>query len=73
MLAVIMGSAYSKVRDQKARELLTKGYVELAALKPLPSPDVSQEVTASMNSWGNQHYFALALISGVIAIRKLNK
>ena len=73
VLAVIMGSAYSKVRDQKARELLTKGYVELASLKPLPSPAAPQEVSASMDAWGNQHYFALAMISGVIVIRRFKK
>jgi D-alanyl-D-alanine carboxypeptidase (penicillin-binding protein 5/6) len=74
VLAVIMGSAYSKVRDQKARELLTKGYVELASLKPLPSPAAPpQEVRASMDAWGNQHYFALAMISGVIVIRRFKK
>lgn len=70
VITVIMGSAYSKVRDKKAREFLSKGFVELAAHKPLPAP---QEVTASMNAWGNQYYFVLALIFGVIAIRKLNK
>ncbi len=71
VITVIMGSAYSKVRDQKAREFLSKGFVELAALKPVPS--APQQVTASMSPWGNQYYFALALIFGVIVIRKFNK
>ncbi len=70
IITVVMGSAYSKVRDQKAREFLSKGFVELAAHKPLPDP---QEVTASMDAWGDQHYFVFAFIFGVIAVRKLNK
>lgn len=74
VITVIMGSAYSKVRDQKAREFLSKGFVELASLKPKPLPaQAPQEVTASMNAWGSQYYLVLALVFGVIAIRKFNK
>lgn len=74
-IAVVLGSSYSKVRDKKARELLSTGLMEIAAKPPPPPP---KEVTASMASWdrpftsGNTYISIFAMIFGVYAVRKVN-
>ncbi len=74
-IAVIFGSSYSKVRNEKARELLTTGLIEIAAKPPPPPAPV---VTASISLWerpyifGNKYIFVLGLVCGVFVIRKFS-
>jgi D-alanyl-D-alanine carboxypeptidase (penicillin-binding protein 5/6) len=49
VVAVIFGSVDSKVRDAKARKLLSKSLMEIAAKFPPPHVSVAQGVTASVN------------------------
>lgn len=68
-IAVIFGSLYSKVRDEKARELLSTGLMKIAA-KPPPAPP--QKTTASMISRedGDLYLLILGLVCGFYVIRR---
>jgi D-alanyl-D-alanine carboxypeptidase (penicillin-binding protein 5/6) len=73
-IAVILGSSYSKVRDEKARELLSMGLMDIA-LKP-PTPP--EKITASMASLdgpftsGSTYISMFAMAFGIYAVRKFN-
>lgn len=71
-IAVILGSLYSEVRDEKARELLTTGLMKIAAKQPPPDNEVA---AAMINldrpfAWKKQYILVLALICGFYAVRK---
>jgi D-alanyl-D-alanine carboxypeptidase (penicillin-binding protein 5/6) len=70
-IAVIFGSLYSKVRDKKARELLSTGLMKIAAKEPSPPPP-PQKTTASMISWegGDLYLLILGMVCGVYVIRR---
>ncbi len=75
-IAVILGSSYSKVRDKKARELLSEGLMEIAA-KPPPAPPAVKEAMASMlpldrSFASDDHYLFLIGLAcgGLFVVRK---
>ncbi len=75
-IAVILGSSYSKVRDKKAKELLTSGLMKIAS-KPPPPPPV-KEITAALlpmepQESGNKYLFVLGLVfGGIFVVRKFS-
>jgi len=74
-VAVIMGSVYSKERDEKARELLAKSLTEIA-LNPPPSAEevqIAKTGWRGLITWVDQSLFVLVLICGAYVVRKLNK
>lgn len=75
-VAVIMGSAYSKVRDKKAREFLASSLAEIA-LNPPPQTVEDSEKAMIAEGWsfpgGNQYLFVLLLICSAYVVRKLNR
>lgn len=48
VIAVVMGSTQKNVRDLKAKELLSAGFMKLPAVEPTPVPQVAQADTESM-------------------------
>ncbi len=76
-IAVILGASYSKVRDEKAKELLTTGLTIIAA-KPSPPEPPAQEITASATSWhstlssGTKYLIVISLVCGFFAIRRFS-
>jgi D-alanyl-D-alanine carboxypeptidase (penicillin-binding protein 5/6) len=71
-IAVIFGSSYSKVRDEKASELLSAGLTEIAA-KPPPPPAPEVAVATALRDrpfiWGNKYIFVIGLACGIFAMR----
>ncbi len=73
-IAVILGSSYSKVRNEKARELLSSGLTKIASKPPPPAPEV---IASTGNGgrpiiWGNKYIFVIGIACAFFAIRKFS-
>ena len=70
-IAIILGSVDRKVRDAKARELLSKGLIELSANAPTPTPaPVVQPAKTDSQTQDNVKTQPVEKKSDVIQIRK---